>query len=60
MRALELPCTQQSRLEAVEFAALEWVGWWNNRRILEPIGDIPPPEKEADPQHTPAAEAGLT
>lgn len=33
--------------EAVEFATLEWVGWFNNRRLLETIGDIPPAEKEA-------------
>ena len=34
-------------LEAVEFATLEWVDWFNNRRILEPIGDRPPAEAEA-------------
>ena len=33
--------------EAVEFATLEWVDWFNNRRLLEPIGNIPPPEAEA-------------
>ncbi|HSM40195.1 MAG TPA: IS3 family transposase, partial [Afifellaceae bacterium] len=27
--------------EAVEFATLEWVDWFNNRRLLEPIGNIP-------------------
>src|SRR5580700_2604544 len=32
--------------EAVEFATLEWVDWFNNRRLLEPIGNIPPPEAE--------------
>ena len=32
--------------EAVEFAALEWVDWFNNRRLLEPIGSIPPAEAE--------------
>ena len=32
--------------EAVEFATLEWVDWFNNRRLLEPIGDVPPAEKE--------------
>jgi transposase InsO family protein len=32
--------------EAVEFATLEWVDWFNNRRLLEPIGDIPPAEFE--------------
>ena len=34
-------------LEAVEFATLEWVDWFNNRRILEPIGDRPPAKAEA-------------
>ena len=29
-------------LEAVEFATLEWVDWFNNRRLLEPIGYVPP------------------
>jgi len=33
-------------LEAVEFATLEWVDWVNNRRLLEPIGNIPPAEAE--------------
>jgi putative transposase len=33
-------------LEAVEYATLEWVDWFNNRRLLEPIGDIPPAEFE--------------
>ncbi len=33
--------------EAVEFAPLEWVDWFNNRRLLEPIGNIPPAEAEA-------------
>jgi putative transposase len=32
--------------EAVEFATLTWVGWFNNRRLLEPIGNIPPAEAE--------------
>jgi hypothetical protein len=30
-----------------EFAMLEWVDWFNNRRLLEPIGNIPPAEAEA-------------
>ena len=34
--------------EAVEFATLEWVDWFNNRRLLEPIGNIPPAEAEAN------------
>ena len=33
--------------EAVELATLEWVDWFNNRRLLEPIGNIPPAEAEA-------------
>ena len=32
--------------EVVEFATLEWVDWFNHRRILEPIGNIPPAEAE--------------
>jgi transposase InsO family protein len=33
--------------EEVEWATLKWVDWFNNRRLLEPIGNIPPAEKEA-------------
>ena len=33
--------------EVVEFATLEWVDWFNTRRLLEPIGNIPPAEAEA-------------
>lgn len=32
--------------EAVEYATLEWVDWFNHRRLLEPIGNIPPAEAE--------------
>lgn len=32
--------------EAVEYATLEWVDWFNNRRLLGPIGDVPPAEFE--------------
>ena len=32
--------------EAVEFAALEWVDWFNPRRLLEGIGYVPPAELE--------------
>ncbi len=32
--------------EAVEFATLEWVDWFNHRRLLEPTGNIPPAEAE--------------
>jgi len=34
-------------LEAVELATLEWVDWFNTRRLLEPIGYVPPAEYEA-------------
>jgi putative transposase len=46
----------------VEFATLEWVDWFNTRRLLEPIGNIPPAEFEAkyyDTVEAPAAIAGL-
>ena len=33
--------------EPVEFATIEGVDWFNNRRLLEPIGNIPPAEAEA-------------
>ena len=34
-------------LEAVEPATLEWVHWFNHRRLLGPIGHVPPAEAEA-------------
>ncbi len=49
-------------IEEVEFATLEWIDWFNNRRLLEPIGDIPPAEFEAmyyERQEGPAMEVGL-
>ena len=33
--------------DAVEYVILEWVDWFNNRQLLEPIGNIPPAEAEA-------------
>jgi putative transposase len=39
-------CGPWRSLEAVELATLEWVDWFNNRRLLEPIGNIPPAEAE--------------
>jgi putative transposase len=33
-------------LDAVEYATLEWVDWFNHRRLLEPIGNVPPAEFE--------------
>jgi transposase InsO family protein len=32
----------------VEYATLEWVDWFNNRRLLESIGNIPPAEFEME------------
>jgi len=49
-------------VDAVEFATLTWVDWFNNRRLLEPIGYLPPAEFEAAydrSQSTPAMVAGL-
>ena len=39
-------CGPWRSFEAVEFATLTWVDWFNNRRLLEPIGNIPPAEAE--------------
>jgi len=50
-------------LEDVEFATLEWVDWFNNRRLFGPIGNIPPVEFEArydGGQQAPVMAAGLT
>ncbi|MDE0874932.1 MAG: IS3 family transposase [Acidimicrobiales bacterium] len=35
-------------IESVEFATLEWVDWFNNRRLMEPIGNVPPAELETE------------
>ena len=35
-------------IEAVEFATLEWVDWFNNRRLLGSIGHVPPAEYEME------------
>lgn len=34
--------------EAVEYATVKWVDWFNNSQLLEPIGNIPPAEAEAN------------
>ena len=39
-------CGPWRHLEAVEFATLEWVHWFNHQRLLEPIGHVPPAELE--------------
>ncbi len=49
-------------LDQVEYATLEWVDWYNNRRLLEPIGYVPPAEFEVafrSSQSPPAVVAGL-
>jgi len=49
-------------IDPVEYATLEWVDWFNNKRLLEPIGNIPPAEYEMmyyEQNETPAAVAGL-
>jgi putative transposase len=35
-------------IEEVEFATLTWVDWFNNRRLFEPTGNVPPREKEIE------------
>jgi transposase InsO family protein len=49
-------------LDEVEYATLEWVDWFNRRRLLGPLGYVPPVEFEAayfSSQETPAMGAGL-
>jgi len=48
-------------LEEVEYATLEWVDWFNNRRLYGPLGYLSPVEYEESyrNQQAPAAEAGL-
>ena len=49
-------------LEAVEFATLEWVDWFNHRRLLTPIGHVPPAEFEQQyylAQEAPVMTAGV-
>ena len=49
-------------LEAVEFATLEWVDWFNHRRLLAPIGHVPPAECEQQyylTQEAPVMAAGV-
>ena len=50
-------------LEEVEFATLELVDWFNHRRLLEPIGNVPPAEFEAlyyESLQSPTRGGGLT
>ena len=46
----------------MEFATLEWVEWFNNRRLLAPIGNVPPTEYEQQyylAQKAPVMTAGV-
>lgn len=55
-------CGPWRNVSEVELAVLEWVDWWNNRRLLEQLGDVPPAEFESSYHqlnNTPAAVAGL-
>ena len=44
-------------LDAVEYATLEWVDWFNHRRLLKPIGHVPPAEFENEYYHQRAGQA---
>jgi len=46
-------------LEDVEFATLEWVAWFNQQRLLEPLGYVPPAEYEAQFYRDQAFQADL-
>ena len=48
-------------IDEVEYATLEWVDWFNHRRLLEPIGHVPPAEFEAayHQREDPSRTAGL-
>jgi putative transposase len=48
--------------EQAEFATLTWIDWFNNRRLFEPLGHVPPVEYEEAyyrDHATPAMGAGL-
>lgn len=45
--------------ESVELATLEWVAWYNNHRLMEPLGYIPPAEAEANYYRQLASQAAI-
>lgn len=45
--------------EAVDLATLDWVDWFNHRRLLGLIGNIPPAEAEANYHLQPASQAAM-
>ena len=55
-------CGPWRNVDEVEFAVLEWVDWWNNKRLLARLGYVPPVEFENSYYQlndTPATQAGL-
>ena len=49
-------------VEQVELKTLDWVDWYNNRRLFEPLGYVPPAEYEAlyyQAEEGPAMTVGL-
>jgi transposase InsO family protein len=44
-------------LDDVEYATLDWVSWFNNKRLLEPLGYIPPVEYEQAYYHRQATQS---
>ncbi len=46
-------------LEDVEFATLEWVAWFNQQRLLAPLGYVPPAEYEEQFYRDQATQADL-
>ena len=55
-------CGPWRNVDEVEFAVLEWVDWWNNKRLLARLGYVPPVEFESSYHqlnNTPAEMAGL-
>jgi transposase InsO family protein len=54
---LVLPRGPWTSMEDLELATLEWVWWFNNHRLLEPIGDIPPAEREEQYRSTLTAQS---
>ena len=46
-------------LEAVEYATLEWVAWYNSERLMEPLGYLPPAEYEEQYHRTQVDQAAL-
>ncbi len=55
-------CGPWRNVDEVEFAVLEWVDWWNNKRLLARLGYVPPVDFENSYHqlnNTPADVAGL-